>query len=367
MTDFVIKSGSTAPALTATLYDGLVPLNLTGATVQMRMRAVSGGALVINAPAVITGDPTEGVVVYQWLPADTDDVGEFEVEWEVTFSGGAEQVFPTQGYTTVTVEPSLTAEATLLPALPDLCWPVDHGCCDEFDNYSAEVRARADALASQTMRMLTGYSVGGCPVLLRPCSVSCVSGSPSWGWVGSTFTPFINTLGQWVNGCGCSSDCACSALSTVRLGSYGTVTQVKIDGAALAPTAYRVQNGTSLVRLDGGTWPSCQDMAAEDTEIGTFSVTVQRGAPVDGLAAAAAGRLACEYAKACIGKKCALPSNVTNVTRAGISYDMSTEAFPGGLTGIREVDLVIRRYNPHGLKMPSMVYSPDLPSAVVPQ
>lgn len=365
MSDFVIKSGATAPYLNATLYDGDVPLNLTGATVLMRMRRTAGGALIINSPATIVGPPVDGVVSYEWLVADTDEVGDFEVEWEVTFAGGAKEVFPTEGYTSVKILPSLTAETIVLPDMPDYCWPIDHGCCSEFDEYPPEVQERADALASQTLRMLTGYSVGGCPVTLRPCSISCASGTATWSWAGGTFTPHINGLGQWVNGCGCSGGCACTALSTVRLGGAGTVTEVKVDGVVLPTTAYRVQNGSDLVRLDGGTWPACQDMALADTEANTFSVKVQRGQPVDGLGAYAAGLLACEYAKACSGKKCRLPSNVTTATRQGISMDLTTDAFADGLTGIREVDLVIRRYNPNGLKMPSMVFSPDVRSAVV--
>jgi hypothetical protein len=256
MADFEIKSGNTAPALVSTLYDGPNPLNLSGATVAMRMRSVSGGTLVVNAPASIVGDPTLGEVSYQWQPADTANVGDFEVEWVVTFLGGQVQTFPTEGYTTVTINPSLITETLDLPDLPDGCWPVDHGCCSEFDNYSATIRARADALAVQTLRMLTGYSVGGCPVTLRPCSESCVSGAMGWYWNGGTFTPYVNTLGQWVNGCGCQTSCACGPLSTVRLGGVGTVLAVKVDGVTLPATAYRVDNGMNLVRLDGGTWPT---------------------------------------------------------------------------------------------------------------
>lgn len=368
MSDFEIKSGDTGPALIATLHDeNHEPVNLNGATVTMRMRSVNGGPLVIDSPATIVGSPLDGNVSYQWQAGDTDEVGNYEVEWDVLYLSGQSQTFPTEGYTTVTIIPSLVNELVPLPDLPDLCWPIDHGCCDDFDTYPDNVQARADALAAQTMRMLTGYSVGGCATTLRPCSVSCVSGSYGWDWSGGTFTPHINGLGQWVNACGCSGGCGCKALSTVHLGNYGTVTEVKVDGDIVSPTLYRVQNGTDLVRLDGNLWPTCQDMALADTEVGTFSVKVQRGAPVDGLGAYAAGVLACEYAKACTGQKCRLPANATNVTRAGITMDLTSAAFPDGLTGIREVDLIIQRYNPHGLKMPSVVWSPDMRPSVVPQ
>lgn len=364
MSDFSIKSGSTAPALTVTLYDGASPLNLTGATVRMRMRRVSGGTLAIDAAASVL-DAENGIVSYQWVPADTDEAGDFEVEWEVTFSGGAEQVFPTEGYTLVTVEPSLTSVVEAIPDLPDHCWPVDTSCCSSFDEYSPDVQARAKALAGMTMRMLTGYNVGGCPVTLRPCSISCVSRSGGWYEQGGTFRPYINAYGQWVNGCGCThGGCGCTALPSVYLGSVSRVVEVKVDGVVVPPANYAV-HGDTLVRTDGEPWPVCQDMAAADTEVGTFSVSIVRGAAVDGLGAYAAGRLACEFAKACTGKKCALPSNVTSVTRQGITYDMTTESFPNGLTGIREVDLVIQRYNPNKMKAPPVVWSPDLPGSVV--
>lgn len=361
MSEFTIKSGDTGPSLLVTLYDGYPnPQNLTGTTVQMRMRAVGGGPLLIDAPAVIVGDPTLGNVEYQWQVGDTDEVGEFEVEWVVTFLGGAEQTFPPEGYTTVEVKPSLTSEFPLLPPLPTTCWPVDHGCCDEFDEYPLSVRSRADALAGQTLRMLTGYSVGGCPVLLRPCTRSCVGGATGWYYGGSTFQPHINTLGQWVNGCGCGSACGCTSLPTVHLGaSVSRVIEVKVDGGHVPPSDYRLERGDRLVRLDGGTWPLTQDMALDDSEVGTFSVKVQYGAVVDGLGAYVAGVLACEFAKACAGKKCRLPVGVTNVTRQGVTMEMAAEAFPNGLTGIREVDAFIRRYNPHGLTRPSAVWSPD--------
>lgn len=123
MSDFSIKSGNTAPALVSTLYDGDTPLNLTGATVRMKMRRVAGGPLTIDSPATIVGDPTLGTVSYQWVIADTSEVGDFEVEWEVTYVGGAKQTFPTEGYTTVNIEPTLSSEALAIPALPDNCWP----------------------------------------------------------------------------------------------------------------------------------------------------------------------------------------------------------------------------------------------------
>lgn len=363
--DFSIKSGSTEPALVVGLLDNGEPLNLTGATVRIRMRSVLGGPLVVDSPAAVLAPATDGVVSYQWTAGDTDEVGDYEVEFEVTFSGGAEQVFPNDGYVNVSIEPSLTSTNIPIPDLPENCWPVDTSCCTDFDNYSATVQARAVALAAQTMRMLTGYSVGGCPVKLRPCTRSCVSESVGWYYNGGSFYPHIDHLGRWVNGCGCSYNCSCTALSVLDLGgSVSSVTEVRQDGAVLASSKYRL-DGSRLVRLDGEVWPACQDMAKADTEVGTLSVSVVRGAAVDGLGSWAAGLLACEYAKACTGGKCRLPSGVTSVTRQGISMELNTGVFPSGLTGIREVDVYIRRVNPYALQRQSAVWSPDYNSPTV--
>lgn len=254
------------------------------------------------------------------------------------------------------------------PALPETCWPVNTDLCEGFAEYDSDVRDMAVALAGQTMRMLTGYSVGACPVVLRPCTQTCVSGSAGWYANGGTFYPHIDRLGRWVNACGCTYNCSCKMLSVVRLGGIvGEITEVKVDGEVLPTTAYRLDNGHRLVRTDGGVWPVCQDMALDDTEEGTFSVSVVRGAAVDGLGAYAAGVLACEFAKALTGCDCALPSNVTSITRQGITMELNTGAFPEGFTGIREVDVIIARYNPHALKRPSAVFSFDVNTPVVPR
>jgi len=277
-----------------------------------------------------------------------------------------------------------------IPDLPDYCWPVDWACDQAFyddlttmpdpedpdgpripDPDGILVAERAEALAAQTLQALTGYRVGGCPVAVRPCSPRCIPGSwltapgtPSnWaGYSGWTFSPYIGAGGQWLNACGCVNDgCSCTKVEEVILpGVVGLVVSVEIDGAALSPFAYRVDNGNRLVRTDGGSWPSCQDMNADEGE-GTFIVTYQRGAPVDGLGAWASGLLAKQYAMACTGGRCDLPTGVTSIVRSGISMEIATGAFPDGLTGIRDVDSFIQSWNPYTNLGPAEVFSPDVP------
>lgn len=255
-----------------------------------------------------------------------------------------------------------------------LCVPeTDWSCADPawLDQLEPPVKLRAEQLAWSTLQALTGYRLAVCPIEVRPCSQGCIDAARTYyeapvtasGYsAGGTFSPGINTSGAWVNSCGCRpNDCSCSSLSIARLeGPVGGIVSVVLNGATLDPSAYRVDNNNELVRLDGESWPACQDMAAPLTEEGTFGVTYYRGLAPDNLAAWSAGQLAVEYAKACGGKKCALPSNVQTITRQGVSIDVSAGLFPGGATGIATVDAYIYTLNPYGLRTPSRVSSPDV-------
>lgn len=241
-----------------------------------------------------------------------------------------------------------------------VCWPIDEGCGD-WETVDEAVRDRSYSLAANTLRMLTGYQVGGCPTVVRPCAARDLPHydryySPSAG----TFMPHING-GNWVNACGCAPrGCSCVELSYVHLpGPVGEVFAVWLDGEQLTPADYIVQ-GDRVYRV-GGRWPVCQDILSDYQSVeGTFAIEYQQGHQVDGDGAYAAGLLAYEFAKACAGKPCALPPTVTSVTRQGLSFTVASEAFPEGLTGIRAVDAYIRRFNPHGLKTPPQVISGDL-------
>jgi hypothetical protein len=256
---------------------------------------------------------------------------------------------------------------TPLPDLPDFCWPVDTSCVSDWDSedYTDAERAQAVAAAQQTLVMLTAGQVGGCPVTVRPCSERCrrrtwetypVAGPGG----GAPWRPFL-VSGEWINiGCGHQSGCGCLGARELRLGRASSVQQVMVDGAVLDPSAWRLDPGGLLVRTDGDSWPLCQDMTAPDTETGTWSVTYTLGAPVDGLGALAAGALAGEYLQLCTGGPCSLPDTVSQIQRQGVTITITPGAFPNGLTGIRQVDMYVQRYNPNKLARVSGVYSPDV-------
>jgi hypothetical protein len=266
------------------------------------------------------------------------------------------------------------------PPLPDFCWPVDTSlCAQDYDAqvgtgenavplYSDDVKAYAEAMAGQTLRVLTGFRVGGCPITVRPCRAGCSPATyrtyPAYGAGASTAWFPVQYGGEWLNiGCGSHlGACGCTRVHEIRLHTVvGAVTEVKVDGVELDPSAYRL-DGDALVRVDGDSWPLCQNIEAADTEPGTWSVTYTPGEAVDGLGAQAAGLLALEFAKACTGNgNCALPPGVQTVARGGVTMTIAAGIFPGGITGIRMVDAYVMRWNPNHLSGRPVVWSPDVP------
>lgn len=119
MQSFVIKRGDTLPSLQATLEDVSGAVNLTGATVQLRVwssvttvdsngceTTVPGSSVFTKAGVVV--DAVTGKVAYNWASGDTANTGLFLGEFVATFTGGAKQSFPTSGYIPITVNASLS-------------------------------------------------------------------------------------------------------------------------------------------------------------------------------------------------------------------------------------------------------------------
>src|SRR5688572_502587 len=165
----------------------------------------------------------------------------------------------------------------------DICYPTgtDWGCTyddAQIEALNPTIKQRSEALAWSTLAALTGYRLSLCPTLLRPCSLRCTGRTwyvaPVGDNANGAFAPYIWD-GSWYNGCGCRSDCSCTSMSIVHMPTeVGGIEAVWLDGALLDPTAYRVDNGTQLVRTDGGVWPACQDM--------NLPLTVDSYAPLSG-------------------------------------------------------------------------------------
>lgn len=254
-----------------------------------------------------------------------------------------------------------------IPEYGGCLWPADPACLgDKWDALDALTQERALALASSTLRRLTAFRVGGCPVTVRPCAPRAFCGAfvPFSGSYGSDWMhPGINTAGLWVNSCGCSGGCGCTITKGVSLPApIGEIYEVKVDGNVIDPADYRVV-GHSLVWQGVGPspFPATQDLSLPDSLPGTFSITYLNAYPVDLLGAQAAAFLALEFAKACKpAGKCSLPRGVTSVVRSGVSFQIEAGLFPNGRTSIDVVDAFLDLWNPDRRTQPSRVWTPDM-------
>ena len=258
------------------------------------------------------------------------------------------------------------------PVVPGPCdWAIDTTCIPGWDGYTNEQRSRAISWATFILDALTGHQFSQCPITVRPCGTGCAGmnfsyttypvAAPAQSVPGPWMVPYV-VGGQWLN-CMCAGGCSCAPACRVDMGRpVAEVSEVKVDGLVLDPSAYTLV-GQWLARTDGGEcWPSCQDPAVADTEDGTFAVTFRPGRALPVAGQIAAGALAREFLRACAGAECALPAQVASLTRQGVDIEFvdPTEILTEGRTGIREVDLFISAVNPTGMRRRATVMSPDV-------
>lgn len=252
--------------------------------------------------------------------------------------------------------------------------PVDRSCWRIPDGTTEETIAKYTLIASQLLFRLSGSQYGpSCPVTVRPCRQRCDTGR-GWTWnlyglgalYGSPWIPYIGVDGAWRNAsiCGCNEDCSCGELCRISLpGPVFDIVSV-VDGTLTLPSnAYRVDNGTELIRTDGNCWPDCQNQTAACGTAGSLCVTYRVGLPLDELALFALSSLVEHYIIGCAGCGCGMSrlDNVTRVQRQGVTMEMLDPSTlrQDGLTGISIVDEWLSAVNPYRLTAKPRVLSPD--------
>ncbi len=102
-----LKRGDTRTAIRATLIgpDG-VPVDLSSATRVRWLMADGRRELVMDREAEVI-DVAAGRVLVPFEPGDTDRVGLFMAEFEVQWSDGRRETYPTGGYLQIEIIPDL--------------------------------------------------------------------------------------------------------------------------------------------------------------------------------------------------------------------------------------------------------------------
>jgi len=259
----------------------------------------------------------------------------------------------------------------------ELCdWPIDYAGCGAtegdpntvppippstgvpvLDEMTPEQRAIWERMAAEFLWNWTNRVFGLCETTLRPCSSGCSSwdaytdtfwGRGPYPWQGSwdsgSWVPVL-VAGKWYNmSCGCVGSCTCSVEGPTSLtlpGPVDSIVSVTVDGVTLPPESYRLMYRRILVRVDGGEWPSCQNLLAPSTEVGTFEVVYNRGIPVPIGGQIAAGVLAGQFAMAaCDDRGCQLPKRIQSIVRQDVTVtlmDNFADLQKGG-TGIWLID-----------------------------
>jgi hypothetical protein len=235
------------------------------------------------------------------------------------------------------------------------------------------------AVASQLVFELSARLYPGvCRRKVRPCrqGCACYGFSPSlglgpWYWTSSWF----GGVGSWNWRNECGDTCGCGSESYIRLAGdpVRRVLEVKLDGAVLDPSEYRLDGRRYLIRLADTSqtpprdraWPVCQDLSLPDSEPATFSVLYEWGQEPPELGKLAAAQLAAELWRASPANQgeCRLPAKVTRVVRQGVTMERVVplaSVLRSGATGLPLLDAFIAQENPQGARRRSLVWSPDL-------
>lgn len=235
----------------------------------------------------------------------------------------------------------------------DWCDPIDvtddtacEPCADEtLTDTAVDV---AITLASRVLYELSGRKYPGvCSQTIRPaCACQHDPGPPS------------RRLGnRYPRGC---------RVPQIELNNTPVVdiTQVTVDGTVLAESAYRVDNKRWLVRVDGDAWPCSQDFTLDPTEVGTWEVVYEWGAPIPEHVRQIAAVYACELAKGmCGSQSCRLPANIQSLTRQNtqVAFLDPSVLANEGLTGVPEVDVWLRAENPQRRRGRMLAAYPAMP------
>ena len=104
MADFNIKTGDLLPEIAATLKnaDGTVISLLNASRVQFHMRLRGTTVLLVDGDCSID-DAAGGQVSYEWQEGDFSAAGEYEGEFEITYTSGKVLTVPNNKHLSIVI------------------------------------------------------------------------------------------------------------------------------------------------------------------------------------------------------------------------------------------------------------------------
>ena len=217
--------------------------------------------------------------------------------------------------------------------------PADAAVCDtwasvaqvqsigtKYDGLADDAIEDGVLIASDLLFHLTGRVFPGtCADVVRPCARQ-VTSQTMVEWAGGDD---VGPASWGACACGPLVGCTCQGRPRIGLGREPivSITAVKVDGGAINPARYWVEDERWLVRLDDADgsnpgWPACQDLTLPDTAVDTFSVSFVWGRTPPAGGQMAAAQLGGEIALDLSGSSdCSLADGVTSMTRQGVTIE----------------------------------------------
>lgn len=218
-------------------------------------------------------------------------------------------------------------------------WPIPEagscvGGCDIPDDVDEDLLASASVQAGIVLHTLSGRRVGTCLEVLRPLSECGV----------------------------CRGYCSCGSGDRLRVSSWSgpvtAVTEVTVDGDTLDDAEWRFYpSGQLLYRVPPDVWPTKDVKWADCGDPDTMCVDAVIGYPPDVWALAVHAELTCELVRNCLGLKCRLPRNASNVTGQGVTITLTPTELKQFIPAVAGW---VAAVNPDGAQTPGQVFSPDL-------
>lgn len=327
------------------------PIDLTGLTGAFDLRRLGDSIVHKTGAGVVDIDPDQvlnrGRITWTAAAGDFDDAGLYVGEFI------AASVSDEHRSVRLTWRVHSAVESDPVVSMVGLCelWATadDLDKCGGVPLADFEVLERCLAVASRVCFLLGGSRWPGVceDSVLFADDHGCVLPYPVRGGVGLVGSVSAGRTALWRR--------------TLRLPQTPIVevTEVRVDGDVLDPSAYRIVDDALLVRVDGGSWVP----GRIDDDTPRLEVDYTWGSRPSELGRRAAAMLTRELAlSVCQPDACRLDRRVQSIVREGVTMDVAlpglVDALVQGQIGVPEVDLFVTAENPAKLRREGRIVIP---------